>query len=574
MNPDNPVVPRRYHDKEVFVTGHTGTTLLEIVLLCLVIPFGLELYYILHARYFRRQGEIIVAVNSYAAVGSTSTSTSSSSGRIQLLLRWWKKWKVLEIILEFATLVMPMLLVQTSLVPEITGPLGLAGGMAMLTRIGQHFLDVDRPPPPPPAENKNHHLSFLSIHRSCVYLLTTIAILAVDFPIFPRRYCKTEVSGYGWMDLGAASFIIIAGWTSALSSDSLNTATATITRTLQTRKNEALESGRTEGNNMKNSDKKIISATARKAIMKCGPLLLIGFVRLATNKGLEYQEHVSEYGVHWNFFFTLCLVEGSMVVWKSMKAQLLFRSSTAATTIVQLPLDCILGMMIMVPYQLFLSYYGGQDYIVDGSRRCSSESYGNFLPAWFISGYPFLCNIFVANREGILGVLGYLSLRLFSEAIARRYLVPLQKHTYDRSDREVLSYLQKNRLLYMSIALWTVHLCLTFGLDIPTSRRSTNASFILWALSHNVTLLCLIRMFMSKMQRAPPLLEAVNRFGLAVFLSSNILTGLVNLTFDTLHTSDGMAMLILTVYLMLVCGFALFLDAVKMKNVDQTLKVE
>ena len=76
----------------------------------------------------------------------------------------------------------------------------------------------------------------------------------------------------------------------------------------------------------------------------------------------------------------------------------------------------------------------------------------------------------------------------------------------------------------------------------------------------------------SEMKRLHPLLEAVNRFGLAVFLSSNILTGLVNLTFDTLHTSDRMAMIILTAYLMMVCGFALFLDDVKSKNADATLK--
>jgi phosphatidylinositol glycan class W len=348
------------------------------------------------------------------------------------------------------------------------------------------------------------------------------------------------------MDLGAASFIIIAGWASALSTSPTNNSISTTTN-----------SGR----------------LARRAIMKCGPLLLIGLMRLATNKGLEYQEHVSEYGVHWNFFFTLCLVEGSVVVWKGLKAHF------NRTTTRHLPLDFMLAMFIMVPYQIFLSYYGGQEFIEDGSRRCNAESYGNIIPAWVISKHSFLCNIFVANREGILGSLGYMSLRLFSEAIARRCLLPIHVSFDHRDERTLLSDHQQYRLSFMSVSLWIVHLVLTAGLNIPTSRRSTNASFILWALSHNVTLLSLIYTVTAgttttenEMKQAHPLLEAINRNGLAVFLSSNILTGLINLTFDTLHTPDGRAVIILTVYLMLVCGFAILLDAERNEDVDKPSK--
>ncbi|KAL7543000.1 hypothetical protein ACHAXR_012284 [Thalassiosira sp. AJA248-18] len=506
---------RKYHDKEEFVTGHSGTSAHEIFFLCLVIPTGLHLYFKLHSYRLVSRGH-----------------RGAKHGIV---------WE--DVAIEFLTLMVPMLLVQTSLLPYAIGPPGLLAGMLALaslipSKCNNNQTTASKPSTNSHTQSQNYQRRppFLSIHRSCVYVLTTIAILAVDFPIFPRRFCKTEIGGYGWMDLGAASFIIIAGWTSALAA---------------------------AGPLSNPSKATTFFSLVRKAIKKCTPLLLIGFIRLTTNKGLEYQEHVSEYGVHWNFFFTLCCVEGFMVAWKGLKRHLV--DVTA-----KIPLDGILALLMMIPYQLFLSSGGGQDFVENGDRRCN-ESNVVLLPAWLVSDFPSLCDIFVANREGVLGVVGYFSLRLLSEDVARLCLLP----TGDPKEQKNDNTMRKQHLLATtSILLWMAHLCLTVGFQIPNSRRSTNASFILWSLSHNTSLLCLIHYTMKRVPTSenennhtmPQILDAVNRFGLAVFLSSNILTGLVNLTVDTLHSSNGKALFVLSIYLALVSGIAILLDIFFKKN--------
>lgn len=49
---------------------------------------------------------------------------------------------------------------------------------------------------------------FISAFRANVNLATAISILAVDFVIFPRRFCKAETYGTGLMDVGVGLFVI------------------------------------------------------------------------------------------------------------------------------------------------------------------------------------------------------------------------------------------------------------------------------------------------------------------------------------------------------------------------------
>lgn len=52
---------------------------------------------------------------------------------------------------------------------------------------------------------------FLTHFRAYVLVATAICILAVDFHIFPRKFCKTETYGTGLMDVGVGAFVVSNG---------------------------------------------------------------------------------------------------------------------------------------------------------------------------------------------------------------------------------------------------------------------------------------------------------------------------------------------------------------------------
>jgi len=52
-----------------------------------------------------------------------------------------------------------------------------------------------------------------------------------------------------------------------------------------------------------------IPASIFKSLKSSLPLIVIGLARVVAVKALNYQEVVTEYGLHWNFFFTLVAVK-------------------------------------------------------------------------------------------------------------------------------------------------------------------------------------------------------------------------------------------------------------------------
>lgn len=117
----------------------------------------------------------------------------------------------------------------------------------------------------------------VSCFRGLMLCCTSLCILAVDFPAFPRRFAKAETFGTGLMDFGVGSFALALGLVSREA------------RGLQSR----------------------VRATLCDTV---APLLVLGSLRTMSVKAAAYQEHVTEYGVHWNFFLTLGCSKVSCVV--------------------------------------------------------------------------------------------------------------------------------------------------------------------------------------------------------------------------------------------------------------------
>ncbi|KAK9819674.1 hypothetical protein WJX72_000961 [[Myrmecia] bisecta] len=119
---------------------------------------------------------------------------------------------------------------------------------------------------------------FVSYYRGAMMLCTCLGILAVDFRAFPRRFAKVETFGTGLMDAGVGSFVFASGLLSEVG-------------------------GRRQAHGHRSRWSSL--CTALRSML---PLLVLGAIRLVITKAAAYQEHVGEYGLHWNFFFTLAAI--------------------------------------------------------------------------------------------------------------------------------------------------------------------------------------------------------------------------------------------------------------------------
>ena len=113
---------------------------------------------------------------------------------------------------------------------------------------------------------------YITQFRAGLTALTCIAILAVDFHVFPRSNAKAETFGVGLMDLGPGAFVFSSGLTQGC-------------RLSKTHRARAMQEPgeRSEQGNCG------LAVRMRRAALAFGPLLALGFARLILTKAVDYQ---------------------------------------------------------------------------------------------------------------------------------------------------------------------------------------------------------------------------------------------------------------------------------------------
>ncbi|XP_054610286.1 phosphatidylinositol-glycan biosynthesis class W protein-like [Dunckerocampus dactyliophorus] len=344
---------------------------------------------------------------------------------------------------------------------------------------------------------------FVTVFRVMVNVQTAISILAVDFRVFPRRYAKTETYGTGVMDFGVGVFVLANG----------------------------LVCPEARGRNVSGSKMKHIS----KQVLSVWPLVVLGAARLVFVKISSYQEHVTEYGVHWNFFFTLAIVR-------------------------------VLTSMLLVVFPARKSWVLGL--LISGAYQCALETTG--LKAFILHNNDRGKDFLHANKEGIFSIAGYVAI----------YMAGVQMGCYVMQPRShVRDWLKAIFNLLTATLLVFAALCMCQTFVEPVSRRLANLAFCLWSVAQSllfisctglVDLIVLFSQTSSGCHLVPSswnsnpgaetksdemerwcLVQAVGRNQLLFFLLSNVLTGLTNSLVSTLTSSSCFSVCVLLTYMLI-----------------------
>ncbi|XP_050152499.1 uncharacterized protein At4g17910 isoform X1 [Malus sylvestris] len=454
--------------KEEFVSNLSGSSMMEIAALTTIIPI---LILLRHSVGSHRAVDVVSKKNDDAVVGSKGWAAYMAS-----------------MSLDFLLIIVPIILVYTVLAEWMYIWATLLILLLLFSIAAKRFGSYSTLKEDPFSIRQT-----FSSYRVATMIITCVCILAVDFTIFPRRYAKTETYGTGWMDLGVGSFVIANSLVSRQARN-ISSRSALV----------AVEEKKKMGWCRWRKGKSCIPRSWKTAIQSASPLIILGFARLLSTTGVDYQLHVAEYGVHWNFFFTLAAI-------------------SILTSIINIPTQYsgIFGSLILVGYQVCLMH-GLNSYLLSNERGT---------------------DIISQNKEGFFSIFGYWGMYLVGVQLGNFLLFNYHSSATMGSNKWATI-----RVWILSLLLWLLTVIIDRHVE-RVSRRMCNLAYVTLVLAVNLQVLAIFLLsdFLPG-SKTSVLEEAYNRNLLGTFLLANLLTGLVNLMVETLFASAVKALFILIAY--------------------------
>ncbi|KAM3371886.1 hypothetical protein ACQJBY_018996 [Aegilops geniculata] len=254
----------------------------------------------------------------------------------------------------------------------------------------------------------------------------------------------------------------------------------------------------------------VVALRWKAALRSISPLVFLGFARLISTSGVDYQVHVGEYGVHWNFFFTLAAI-------------------SILTSIIRIhPKYCgIVGMLVLAGYQVWLNF-GLNEYLTSDERSA---------------------DIIGQNKEGVYSIFGYWGMYLIGVSLGYFLFHNLSSKGKIRSTQVV-------KVWVLAASFWILAIILDSYVE-RVSRQMCNFAYVMLVFGQNFQVISILTLAGSiSHDKNLVLEEAFNQNMLGVFIVANILTGLANLSVDTLSASPLAAFMILVAYTFTLCMLA------------------
>lgn len=250
------------------------------------------------------------------------------------------------------------------------------------------------------------------------------------------------------------------------------------------------------------------------------PILVLGIGRMLIITISDYQHYVFEYGVHWNFFMTFASLQ-------IINLLILPFISTC----------CLPGIatILVVVYEITLNVG---------------------LANWIMSDAP-RDTLFSANREGILSLIGYEAIFLYSLSLKWHLSVFMKKnHLINSMFLSIVTF---------SLAILLLILTSVISYFFGVSRRLANAGYICWTLSISSSLLCvgiltenIITVILNKkgqldqFHKFSLIIDSVNDNLLMFFLFGNVLTGIINMCMYTFLMNTFSSLIVLSLYMFVI----------------------